>query len=185
MKLEYGRMNDLVMADHGRGKFCVKSKLATPRSMLHVYAKKDHVVHWELRDVDAQNDDFLGIVKRAARKFEEGDVLIWDQLGKYGREKNPYRLHWDPKARKAVEDEGGSVLILPPSGYYFMPLDLLFNDLKEHYIRPSYNKDGTNMSKYKMQSIIKNYMENIAPSKLPGFFRARANGRDAKTEGVF
>lgn len=153
--------------------------------VLHVYAKQDQVLHWELRDKDAQNDNFVGIVKRAAKTFDEDDTLIWDQLGKYGREKNPYRLHWDPEAREAVESAGVSLLMLPPSGYYFMPMDLLFNDLKEHSLRPQYAKNGDSMSMYKMKKIIKNYMDNEAPNKLRGFFAARANARDAKRENVF
>lgn len=169
-----------------KGKQLRRTKVRNPKKyVLHLYAKRDHVVHWELRDVDAQNDDFLSIVKRAARKFDEGDTLIWDQLGKYGNEKNPYRLHWDPEAKEAIEDEGASMVMLPPSGYYFMPLDLLFNDLKQHYIRPEYAKNGDPMSKSKMQSIIKKYMEEVAPNTLPGFFRSRANGRDAKKAKLY
>jgi transposase len=174
---------------HGRtrkGQRLRQVKARNPKKyILHAYVKKHSVVHWELRDEDAQNDDFLGIVKRATRKFEEGDVLIWDQLGKYGREKNPYRLHWDPKAKEAVERAGASLLILPPSGYYFMPLDLLFNDLKEHHIRPNYKKNGSNMSKNEIKNLIKEYMDDVAPDNLPGFFRARANATEAKKENVF
>lgn len=174
---------------HGRTRKGRRLRQVKPRNpkkyVLHVYAKRDRVLHWELRDQNAQDDDFLGIVQRAAETFDEGDTLIWDQLGRYGREKNPYRLHWDPEAKEAVESAGASMLILPPSGYYFMPLDLLFADLKEHFIRPAYPKNGTNMSKDKMKKIIKDYMDNEAPNKLAGFFNSRANARDAKKDQVF
>ena len=73
-----------------------------------------------------------------------------------------------------------SVEFLPPKGKYFNPLELLFGDLKAHYIEPAYPGDGTHMTKQQLHAIIENYMEQHAPTALPGFFRMRASGRYAR-----
>ena len=67
----------------------------------------------------------------------------------------------------------------PPKGKYFNPIELLFNDLKSHYIRPNFPKNGKLLSKSKIQALVREYMDETAPSTLPGFFSARANGKDA------
>jgi hypothetical protein len=40
----------------------------------------------------------------------------------------------------AIEGNEGKVIHLPPKGKYLNPVELLFNDLKNHYIRPRSRK---------------------------------------------
>ena len=72
-----------------------------------------------------------------------------------------------------------SIKFLPPKGKYFNPIELLFNGLKSHHIRPNFPKNGKNLSKWKIRALVREYMDERAPSTLPGFFSARANGKDA------
>ena len=80
---------------------------------------------------------------------------------------------------RSSRNVGVSIKFLPPKGKYFNPIELLFNDLKSHYIRPNFPKNGKLLSKSKIQALVREYMDETAPSTLPGFFSARANGKDA------
>jgi hypothetical protein len=73
---------------------------------------------------------------------------------------------------------------LPPKGKYFNPLELLFNDLKQHYIRPNFPKNGQPLTKSKITALVRGYMDERASIALPGFFKARANGQDAVTKKI-
>ena len=84
-----------------------------------------------------------------------------------------------PAVREEFKERGVSIKFLPPKGKYFNPIELLFNDLKSHYIRPNFPKNGKLLSKSKIQALVREYMDETAPSTLPGFFSARANGKDA------
>ncbi len=42
----------------------------------------------------------------------------------------------------AIESKSGKVIHLPPKGKYLIPVELLFNDLKNHYIRPQFQENG-------------------------------------------
>ena len=85
---------------------------------------------------------------------------------------------------ECFEQRGVQVWYLPPKGKYFNPMEMLFNDLKSHYIRPAYGVSNKEMSKDKLSRIISKYMREVAPYKLPGFFRAHANGGEAKRLGI-
>ena len=172
---------------HGRGR--KGKKLLRPRKRhgkkyhLHTYVKIDRVVYWTLRDKYANDTECQTVARRACKKIENGDVVIWDRLGRSGRSKNPKAQHYNPQVVKSFTDRGAEVWYLPPKGKYFNPAELLFNDLKNHYIRPAYGKSNKEMSKEKIQRIIRTYMRDVAPSKLKGFFKARANGAEAKRLG--
>ena len=152
---------------------------------LHTFVRENIVLYWTLRDKNANDGEVQHVMKYASKKIEKGDVLLWDRLGKSGRCKNPKSQHYNPAVVKGVEDRGGEVWYLPPKGKYFNPTELLFNDLKNHYIRPAYGKTEKEMSKDKLQRIIRKYMRDVAPSKLPGFFRARANGAEARRLNLY
>lgn len=127
---------------------------------------------------------FQIVTKKAAKHLRPGEILFWDRLGRSGRAKNPKAQHYNPKCRAAIERAGATVRMLPPKGHLWNPIELLNNDLKEHHIRPYYGKRKSELSKRVLMKIIRNYMENYAPSRLPGFFGARAKGQWAIKQGL-
>lgn len=151
---------------------------------LHTFVKQTGVLYWTLRDKNANDAEVCKVMRSACKKIQQDDVLLWDRLGRSGRCKNPKAQHYNPVAVQSVKDRGAEVWYLPPKGKYFNPAELLFNDLKNHYIRRAYGKSNKEMSKDKLTRIIRKYMRDVAPLKLPGFFRARANGAYAKREGL-
>src|SRR5689334_11535728 len=66
--------------------------------------------------------------------------------------------------------------MLPPKGKYLDPLELMFNNLKEHYVCPAFPNDGSDLSFTTLNDIVSNYMLNVTLLVLPEFFRAHANG---------
>jgi transposase len=146
---------------------------------LHMYAKRSGVVHWELSKKNANTEEVERVASDAAEKLEEGDTMIWDRLGRSGRAVNPVAQHYSPVARRAFEHAGLTLQFLPPKGKYFNPLELLFNDLKNHYIRPAFPENGKKLSYDTLHSIIQGYMDQHAAATLPGFFRERANGKSS------
>lgn len=116
--------------------------------------------------------------------MKSGETVIWDRLGRSGRAVNPSSQHYSPVARDLFEERGVSIKFLPPKGKYFNPLELLFNDLKQHYIRPNFPKNGRPLSKSKIAGLIRGYVDETAARVLPGFFQARANGKDAVAKRI-
>lgn len=161
-----------------------KRKRHGKKYTLHAFVKQNSVVHWTLRDKNANDVEVKKVMGYVTKKFQRGDVLIWDRLGRSGRCKNPKKQHFNPGVVNDVEDRGAEVIYLPPKGKYFNPVELLFNDLKAHYVRPAYGKSNKEMSKDKLTRIVRKYMREVAPTKLPGFFRARANGAEAIRLGL-
>ena len=100
---------------------------------------------------------------------------------KCGRAVNLSSQHYSPVSRDLFEERGVSIKFLPPKGKYFNPLELLFNDLKQHDIRP---KNGRPLSKSKIAGLIRGYVDETAARVLPGFFQARANGKDAVAKRI-
>ena len=152
---------------------------------LHVFAGESGVVHWELATKNADTKEIERVAADAASEMKEGEVLIWDRLGRSGRKKDPVSQHYSPVALAAFRDRGVRVEYLPPKGKYFNPLELLFNDLKSHYIRPAYPGNGQKLDYDTLKRIIEQYMNERAPTTLPGFFRARANGAAAAAKKLF
>ena len=174
--------------NHGRGrvgkKLFRKKKRHGKKYHLHTWTKENRVLYWTLRDKYANDDECRIVAKRACKTIEKGDVVIWDRLGRSGRSRNPKKQHYNPEIVKSIVDRGGEVWYLPPYGKYFNPAELLFNDLKNHYIRPHYGKFNKELSKETITRIVRKYMRDVAPTKLPGFFRARANGAEVKKLGL-
>jgi transposase len=168
---------------HGRSRkgkpiFRPRSRWAK-RYTLHVYAKRSGVVHWELCGKNADTKEVERVASWAGDYLSDGDVVIWDRLGRSGRSANPVAQHYSPYARDVFEGAGATVRFLPPKAKYFNPLELLFNDLKSHYIRPAFPGNGEKLSYDTLHDIIERYMDEHAPAALPGFFSARANGSTA------
>ena len=76
-------------------------------------------------------------------------------LERSGRAVNPSSQHYSPVARDLFEERGVSIKFLPPKGKYFNPLELLFNDLNQHDIRPNFPKNGRPLSKSKIVGLIR------------------------------
>jgi hypothetical protein len=146
---------------------------------LHLYAKRDGVLHWDLSTKNADTTEVERVAVDAAGTMESGDTLIWDRLGRSGRSQHPTAQHYSPNAKATLKERGVTIKFLPPKGKYFNPLELLFNDLKTHYIRPKFRKNGVPLSKSEIEELVRAYVEEKAPATLRGFFRARANGADA------
>ena len=140
-----------------------RSRYAT-KYTLHVYAKKDRVLHWDLSDQNADTKEIERVAVDAATQMSVGDTLIWDRLGRSGRALHPTHQHYSPAVREEFKERGVSMKFLPPKGKYFNPIELLFNDLKSHHIRPNFPQNGQNLSKSKIRALVRSYMDGRAPS---------------------
>ena len=81
------------------------------------------------------NEGFEGYVSKTLCPRLSGDssTVIWDRYGRSGRAKNPTVRHFSPKARKSIENTGAKLLMLPPSGKYGNPIEMVFGDTKRIY----------------------------------------------------
>ena len=156
-----------------------QGRATRPSTHCTCYAKKDRVLHWDLSDQNADTKEIERVAVDAATQMSVGDTLIWDRLGRSGRALHPTHQHYSPAVREEFKERGVSMKFLPPKGKYFNPIELLFNDLKSHHIRPNFPQNGQNLSKSKIRALVRSYMDERAPSTLPGFFSARANGKEA------
>ena len=158
-----------------RGKpiFRTRSRYAK-KYTLHMYAKRSGVVHWDLSDKNADTNESERVAREAVEQVEGGETLIWDRLGRSGRASHPTSQHYSQK-RKPYS----TIKFLPPKGKYFNPLELLFNDLKSHCLRPKFLQNGKPLPKSQIEGIIREYVDGTAPTTLRGFFSARANGKHA------
>lgn len=114
--------------------------------------------------------------------LNEGDVVIWDRLGRSGRAKNPTSLHFSPKAKKFIENRGAAVIMLPPTGKYLNPIEIIFGDTKRKYEK-MLAKKMRQCEPSKMPFDVKAALWRKAETQLPekSFKRAyheRANGQE-------
>lgn len=151
---------------------------------LHVYAKRTGVVYWELSELNSNTAEIERVARSAARNLGNNQTVIWDRLGRSGRTQHPVAMHYSPAARESFAAAGARLEFLPSKGKYFNPLELLFNDLKSHYIRPAFPVNGQKFTHQQLVALITQYMEVRAPDTLPGFFKARANGAQALKSGL-
>ena len=106
--------------------------------------KKMHVAyvcrkkHWDLSDKNADTNEIERVAREAVEQVEGGETLIWDRLGRSGRASHPTSQHYSPEAQAIFNTRDVTIKFLPPKGKYFNPLELLFNDLKSHYLRPKF-----------------------------------------------
>lgn len=129
------------------------------------------------------DDDFEKWVKSSlCPLLKKNDVVIWDQLGKYGREKNPYRLHWSQKAQEYVEARGATVLMLPSFGKLHNPIELYIRACKEKYRARLANKNAKS-NDGKITSRMMKLHWNKAEKEMKcmtmhKYFQQRANGQE-------
>jgi transposase len=169
-----------------RGGKVVKARTRYSRKyLLHMYARKSEVVYWELASKNADDAEIRRVaVDNVLPEMKEGEKLFWDKLGRSGRAKFPDKLHFNRKVAKEFKHAGMEVVMLPAPGHYLNPMELLFNDLKEHYIKDAYPKSGKELSKQQLEEIIEEYVDNRAQYTLPGFFEARASGKQMRELGL-
>lgn len=122
------------------------------------------------------------VKNKLAPCVQPGDTVLWDQLGKYGRERCPYRLHWSPKAIQSIEARGGKVIILPPKGKLFNPIELFFRDIKAKYIsklpQPKQHALAQKITPRQMKLYWHRAEKEIHSQRFEHYFKQRANGAE-------
>ena len=83
-------------------------------------------------------------------------------IGGGGRGKKKKSQHFNLTVRDAYRTKGVRIVYLPPYCPYLNPVELLFHDLKDHYIRPSYHRDGSPLQFEEVERIVKNYIAIIS-----------------------
>lgn len=116
--------------------------------------------------------------------LEDDDVVYWDQWGRSGRAKNPVAHHFSPRARELVEATGAKLRLLPPSGKFLDPIELVFGDTKRIYDKKLGAKT-TRMHPSKVTYAMKQKLWRAAELQVSrkSFIRAykeRANGQEFK-----
>lgn len=129
------------------------------------------------------NDDFEKWVKtRLLPHVTPGQVIFWDQLGKYGAEKHPYRKHWSPKVRQLIEGVGAKVMMLPSKGKLFNPIELFFRDTKAKYIStlPCFERqrNGPKLHPRTMKTLWNKAQSSTTAERFQYYFEQRANGKE-------
>ena len=105
-----------------------------------MYASRNSALYWQL---SVNNDDISEVardIRTVKKKIKDGDALISDRRGNSGRKQKPHKQHHNPTAIAVTEGNGGKVIRLPPKRKYLNPVELLFNAVKNHYIRPRSRK---------------------------------------------
>ena len=77
-----------------------------------------------------------------------------DRLGRSGRALHPTHQHYSPAVREESKERG----VLTSQGQVLNLIELLFNDLKSHHIRPNFPQNGQNLSKSKIRALVRSYM---------------------------
>jgi transposase len=178
-----------VVPTKARGRLGKRVKVTRPyhasKYTLHVWTRRSSVMYWELSKHNARDDEIVRVGTAAAAELSEGDVVIWDRLGRSGRSLNPVTQHYNPDVVAAIQAHGARVLYLPPKGAWLNPTELLFNDLKTNFLRPKLAEFAETATFDQLASLVAEYMDSIAPTALPGFFAERANGHGPVRDHVF
>ena len=172
--------------EHGGEHPSFERDLATPQSTRCMYTQSGVVCCIGTFRTETQTRKRLTRVAiDAVGAMKSGETVIWDRLGRSGRAVNPSSQHYSPVARDLCEERGVSIKFLPPKGKYFNPLELLFNDLKQHDIRPNFPEERPAVSKSAglirgvlSMRRLREYCQ--ASSKI----QARANGKDAVAKRI-
>lgn len=114
-----------------------------------------------------------------------GEVVIWDRLGRSGRCRFPVKQHYNPRARQLIEEKGCQLMILPPKGKYFDPIELVFGLLKGE-VRRTYGLSIAAMeqrprTEAEIREAVHDASRKINSNQLRGFYKERADGRSFKS----
>lgn len=153
------------------------------RWSIYFAIRHNDMVHEPIMRKENANDvNFLKYVKEdLVPCLKEGDVVIWDRLGKAGRCKNPKKQHYNPECKRLIEEAGATLMFLPPKGKYFNPIELSFGTIKTH-IRNSYAtsdaaKEMRPRTEDELREALNNAFGNMKPKDIEGYYRERADGR--------
>lgn len=156
------------------------------RWTMYLAIRVDGLVHPPiLKPENADDVEFMKYVEQTLIPYlRVGEVVIWDRLGRSGRAKNPCKQHYNPRARQLIEQKGCQLLILPPKGKYFDPIELVFGLLKTE-VRRTY---GFSLAAFEVRprteketrDAVSDASFKIKSSQLRGFFKERADGRSFK-----
>lgn len=166
-----------------------------PRMVIAGAITKEGWLHkskiWNKGSITDNNFDEY-VSKTLAPKLRTGQVVFWDQYGKFGRVKNPTARHFSKKARKAIEMRGGKLVMLPRYGKHFNPIELIFGDTKRIYdklLREFLR--SSNPSNLKFGDKVKLWHEaekQVGPKSFSRAFKERASGQEfmrvAKEKGL-
>jgi transposase len=182
-----------------RGKTARRQREAhAKRYMFALAIRQSGLVHPPAIACKTMTDDvFMSYVRaQLVPHLREGDVVIWDRLGKSGRTKNPTKQReysvksgycaqcaadYNPEARELIEAKGARLVFLPPKGKHFNPIELLFGKAKTH-IRNSYTTSLAAREKRHRRDgeLIQAIMDGCASITLKdiqGYFRERGGIR--------
>lgn len=129
------------------------------------------------------DDDFDTYVKRTlCPRLKRGQTVLWDRYGRSGRAKNPTARHFSPKARKAIENVGANLEMLPRYGKYGDPIELLFGDTKRIYEKKIGKEMESRMaSKIPFETKVKHWHAAercLTPKNFKRAYYERASGRE-------
>lgn len=114
--------------------------------------------------------------------LHEGDVVIWDQLGKSGRAKNPTAHHFSPAAHEAIKATGARLVMLPPAGKLLNPIEIIFGEVKRLYEKELLRLTRLrNASKLSFKQLCAAYLKaesQISAATYAHAYKQRANGRE-------
>ncbi len=138
-----------------------------------------------LKDKNADDVEFMKYVEESLVPcLCPGEVVIWDRLGRSGRCKFPNKQHYNSRARQLIEEKGCQLLILPPKGKFFDPIELVFSLLKGN-VRKTYGDSVAAMeqrprTEREIREAVMHAAGKISHEHLLGYFRERCNGRAFK-----
>ena len=167
------------------------------RLTLYLAIRVDGLVHMPiLKHENADDVEFMMYVEHTlVPHLRFGEVVIWDRLGRSGRAKNPCKQHYNPLARQMIEDKLCQLLILPPKGKYFDPIELVFSLLKGEvrrtYAESSAAAEQRPRTEVEIRDAARSAALKITSAHLHGFYKERANGRSFRkvypelTEKIF
>lgn len=112
----------------------------------------------------------------------EGDVVYWDRWGRSGRAKNPVAHHFSPRARELVEATGAKLKLLPPSGKFLDPIELLFGDTKRNFDKKltslTSRMPPSKVTFEQKQKLWREAELQVSPASFHRAYEERANGKE-------
>jgi transposase len=129
------------------------------------------------------DDDFdTYVIKTLCPRLKRGQTVFWDRYGRSGRAKNPKARHFSPKAKKAIENVGANLEMLPRYGKYADPIELIFGDTKKNYEKKIGKEMESRMpSKIPFETKVKHWHaaeRSLTPKNFKRAYYERASGRE-------